>query len=468
MGFLRDVLDTVKSINLVGAVNDFKSPRYSSIAKRSSEGTLQFPTLVSRSNDIDTLQIITKALERQYSSFTQIVLTMNPVLNLDKDLDAIGYLRKFHQNTDIKTDRHDIINTAFDSSIIENFNYYTDDKTNISIFAITCEGSTGLISKLNKEQLESVLDYVVMETLNNKFIPKNALYNFKDPEMSAYFNSVLTEDLDEKRFEYSKQQDKLRRDTETKQFNARMDLDEKKFNLQINSNRPKLKDMDIKLNEKVLTDNDVKKSNELVPTTLHIRVHVTNNEGTNQGFQDFIIGIKTTMHPINSDEMITNLINGCNNNNKFFDFIKWTTGEISFFKDFLLNIKEIKDDVVNRSKGSSPWWIVLKRKRLMAKIKNNLFLPGQILPNSTIVISAQEAEFIKTNYHFDLMNPVFINKIMDTYFLLGFVIVDNSTQIAHFIFDGQSAFQSVTFNGLERENSAKTDTKEILKLMNKM
>jgi len=174
------------------------------------------------------------------------------------------------------------------------------------------------------------------------------------------------------------------------------------------------------------------------------------------------------MHPINSDEMITNLINGCNNDNKFFNFIKWTTGETEFFKDFLFNIKEIKDDVVSRSQGASPWWITLKRKKLMAKMKDRLFLPNKILPNTTIVVSAQEVEFIKTHYGFDLMNPMFVDKIMETYFLLGFVVVDSSTQIAHFLFDGQKSYQSVTFNGLERENSAKTDTKEILKLMNKM
>jgi len=438
MGLLRDVLDTIKAINVVGTAEEyFKSKKYSSISKRSAEGTLQFPVLVSRSMDIDTLQTISKALEREYSSFTQIVLTMSPMLNLDSDIDAAGYLKKFHQNLDIKTDRNDLTNSAVDAHIIENYNCFVSETGNMHILAITCEGSTTKVLKCNNEQLMSILDYVVMESVNSKFNPRNNLYVFKDPEVSARHNQIITENLD--------------KDTPSKYQSI-----------------AKPKDNDVKMNEKVLLDNDVKKSNELVPTTLHIRVNVIDNDGLNHGYQDFIIGVKTTMHPINSDEMITNLINGCNNDNKFFNFIKWTTGETEFFKDFLFNIKEIKDDVVSRSQGASPWWITLKRKKLMAKMKDRLFLPNKILPNTTIVVSAQEVEFIKTHYGFDLMNPMFVDKIMETYFLLGFVVVDSSTQIAHFLFDGQKSYQSVTFNGLERENSAKTDTKEILKLMNKM
>jgi hypothetical protein len=233
-------------------------------------------------------------------------------------------------------------------------------------------------------------------------------------------------------------------------------------------NKPKLKDLDVKMADNVLKDNDVKKSNELVPTTLHIRVKTVNNKGEDVGFLDFIIGVKATMHPIKSDEMVVNMIAACKNNNKFFDFIRWTTGEISFFKDFLFNIKELKDDVMNRSAGASSWWLTLKRRKALAKIKSNLVIPQQILPNATIVMSMEEVEFIKSEYGYDLMNTTFVDKIMQTYFLLGFVVVDNSTQIAHFMFDGQQNYQSVTFSGLERENSGdERKFKEMLKVINR-
>jgi hypothetical protein len=82
----------------------------------------------------------------------------------------------------------------------------------------------------------------------------------------------------------------------------------------------------------------------------------------------------------------------------------------------------------------------------------------------------QEVEYIKTNFGFDLMDTSLVDKIMCTYFLLGFVIVDNSTQIAHFMFDGQKNFQSTTLAGLERENSGKSSdlNKELVKIINKI
>jgi len=149
----------------------------------------------------------------------------------------------------------------------------------------------------------------------------------------------------------------------------------------------------------ILRDNDVRKANELVPTTLHLKtVMMSSSTGSaeNVGTIDFIIGVKATMHPIGSDEMVTNLINGCKTNSKFFNMIRWTSGEISFFKDFVFNIGAIKDDVFNRSSGASPWWITLKRRRSLAKMKTRMLLPKEILPNASIVISMAEVETIRT------------------------------------------------------------------------
>jgi hypothetical protein len=173
------------------------------------------------------------------------------------------------------------------------------------------------------------------------------------------------------------------------------------------------------------------------------------------------------MHPVTSEEMVTNVVGACKNNSKIFNFIRWTTGEISFFKDFLLNMQEIKDDVFNRSSGSSAWWITLKRRRALAKIKNLTFTPGHLLPNATLVMSIDETEFIKSEYGFDLMDTSFADKVMKQYFLLSLVIVDNSSMIAHFLFDGQTSYQTYTFGALEKENTGKTDIKEVMKIINR-
>lgn len=435
MGIMRDILDAIRdvasAVNGGSTVEDvFKQRKYSSLAKRSQEGILQFPVLVSKSLDIDTLQMITKALERQYASFVQISMTMSPGLDLIKDKDAYGYIHKFHQNSDVRTDRHDFRNAMIDA--LESYSMYADESKEVFMLATITEGTSNRVIAANKDALHSVLEDVRTDILNNKFIPRS-IYQFNNSNLSAYHNTIVTE--------------------ETK--NDRQ--------------RPNNND-NIDLPREILKDNDVRKANELVPTTLHVRTMLVNQEGETQGHMDFIIGVKATMHPIDSGEMVTNLLDGVRGKGKFFNAIRWTTGETTFFKDFLFNISEIKNDVSNRSAGASPWWIALKRRRSLAKVKDRLRLPKQILPNATIVVSMEEVEFIKSEYGYDLMTPGFVDKIMEKYFLLGFVIVDNSTQICHFLFDGSQNFQSVTFSGLEHENRGKNgvDFKDVMKLIQRI
>ena len=443
MGIFSEIIDAVKSAGIEDELKTrLDTKRYSSISKRASEGTLQFPALVTRALDVDTMQIISKALERNYATFVQVALTMSSVMHTNEDKDAAEYLKKFHQNTGMKFDRFDMGN-MLDSSILDSYNVFEND--NMVVLAAIYEGATNKVVATNKEQLIDLMEDLRTDILNHKYTPKiESVYNFSDPELSKKYNARFN-----KAFEAS--DDSLARD---------------KFRHQVHQDM--LKQQKDTLPANILKDNDVKKSNELIATTLHIRLKLVNGDGMDAGFLDFIIGVKCTMHPIKSEEMITNMVSACKNNNKAFNFLRWTTGEISFFKDFLFNIKEVKDDVVNRSKGASPWWITLKRRKALSKIKDSMFTKNRILPNATIVLSIEEVEMIKNEYGYDIFNPIFTNKIMETFYLLGLVIVDTSSQMAHFLFDGHTDFQTVSFSGLEKENTnSERKFKEMLKVINR-
>jgi hypothetical protein len=77
----------------------------------------------------------------------------------------------------------------------------------------------------------------------------------------------------------------------------------------------------------------------------------------------------------------------------------------------------------------------------------------QILPNATILITQEECDFIKNTYGFDLMNPGFVEKIMKKFFLLCFIVTDDALEVAHFKYDGQKSYQTISYAGLEKENS---------------
>lgn len=213
-----------------------------------------------------------------------------------------------------------------------------------------------------------------------------------------------------------------------------------------------------------MTDSECKKANELVPTTLAVSLNVKEH-GNFGGTVNFVIGIKTILHPVTSDEMIRNLVLGCKNSSKFFKFLKWTTGEIKFFKDFLLNVTDIRTDVLNTmSNRESGWWTALKRRRQISDLKRRF---GQgLMPNAAITLSMDEVQLIRSNYGYDLTDPKLVTKIMSDYFLLSFIIVDPSQELAMFLFDGETHFQTMSFAGLERENNNKNDFKEIYKLIN--
>ena len=174
------------------------------------------------------------------------------------------------------------------------------------------------------------------------------------------------------------------------------------------------------------------------------------------------------MHPVNSNEIVSNLLDGYKSGNKFFNFIRWTTGEIAFLKDLVFNINEIKDDVAKKySKTNSHWWTTLKRRKALAKARN-MFSGGKknILPNASIVCSMEEIAEIKDVYGVDLMDVKNIKKLIDRYFLLGFAIVDDSQELCYFIFDGENNYQAISYKGLEKENNSKNDFKDIYKMIN--
>lgn len=586
MTILKDISDTLKDAVEIAKEMDIKLNKQTSIAKLSSAATLQFPIISSRSINVDTTQTVVKALERQYAIFVQMVISMNPYLDLEKDRNLQGYLKNIHQN-----------NVGIIDLKESAMSLYSDDFGRTLLFSLN-EGCNGQVLASNREQMFNPEEYLNNKILNNLYASKeinleNAMLNLdyyykknpeiltekykptkegikqiakgirktlriregkfkpldddddlydddgnfslekamdplpdfakeannkaknsrmnkgnsnvkpEDPNSSYHQNNDYDEEdpstknesgqLKKKQFahqkmmdrhqmrmdiaknELSKQEFKFQQEKEkaAKERQERMDdhkikmdeaeklMNEKKFKHELQKTKW---DYQSKTVVK-LSDNDVKKCNELVPTTLSLTLQV--KDGSNfGGVSNFVIGVKGLLHPVNSDDMISNLLSGYKSGNKFFNFLRWTSGEIKFIKDLILNMDNIREDVVKKhAKNGSGWWSALKRRRNVAALRR-IKGSGRILPNTTIVCSINEIDELKEAYGVDLMNPTAIKKIMKTFFLLGFVVVDDSQELCHFIFDGENNYQVVSFNGLEKENNSKNDFKDIYKLIN--
>ena len=217
----------------------------------------------------------------------------------------------------------------------------------------------------------------------------------------------------------------------------------------------------------ILRDNDVKKANELIPTTMHLKTYFKTENGEMQAV-DYMIGVKAVVHPVKSESVVENLVRGTKRGKFFANAMKLTTGEISFFKDFVFAINRTKDDIKIKYKDNK-WWNSLIRRKTYGKLAQLFNSSKAVVPNTTIVITMDEAEKIKLEYGIDLLKSRYVNDLMNQYFLLGFVIVDSSIEVAHFMFDGQQSFQQYSFAALERENgnSAK-EVKNIMQVLGKM
>lgn len=460
--FLRDAKNIVKDVGF--KVNDMKGL---SIAKQSSASTLQFPVITSKSINIDTASNIVKALERQYAVFVQLTIQLNPVINWDKD-DIGSFVNKIHQNNPTPVD------------VIEScINVYSDEALGLRMIMSLNEGCNAQVLRSNKSQLIVIEDHLNQTKLNDIYKPTQITLEQANASLD-YF--MLTEAKEKPKATDTKKGDKPRtsitndepvtghnnggnkhrelnilkgesekREREAEKAKLRLDID--KANAEYRSKAV------VKL-----SDTDVKKCNELVPTTLSVTLQQI--KGDNMGGNiTFVLGIKGIMHPVTSEEMVSNMLDGYKDGNKFFNFLRWTSGEISFLKDLVFNVDGIKEDVIKKHNKGSHWWTTLKRNKTLARIKN-LYGKNRILPNATIVCSMEEVMEIKDTYNVDLMDPKHIKRIMDRYFLLGFVIVDESQEICYFLFDGENNYTTLSFSGLERENNSKNDFKDIYKMIN--
>lgn len=432
MGILNDISEVVKSVSTIIRTNSGAMKKNNdSLAKKAKEGILQFPAICSNSLDIDTLSMTSKALERNYATFAQIVYTMNCVAQVDEIKGVGDFINKFHTNIG-NTGTIDVLNLALKEALED---YSQTELDEMVLETILCKGSTNTIIHENSINLKEYMSGFNLDVLNDLFIPADIRKEIIEENMAYNKN-------------YRKYGDIL--------LEAEGEKEEKNPNLN-----------KIVIPSKVLDNSELKKANELVPTTLTLRINFMDKNGNLAGERTFNIGVKVTLHPASSEEIINNLCSA--RDTGFFKFIRWTTGELSLVKDVLLNLNEIKLDVVNKTAGKSGWFSTFKRLKAKSTILSKFSKGAKgFHPLGTIIISMDEAEIIKNKSGLDLTRVSDVKKVMDKFMLLGFVILDPATQTAMFIFDDSPDFEMQPFSGLKREgNGSNTDMKELLKVMNR-
>ena len=441
MGILEEMMDAAKSIGSVAKLGTAAifSPRTRSISAKAMDGTCVFPMIVDAETiDLDDALIVARAWERTCASFVLTTLTMSPFLRVEdgKIPSAAEYVKKFHVN---------FMSQAGYGNSYAGLNLESFDKEcerlgiNYQVLESTALVAAvkiyqGIQSTLAERQLAMenyvVEDYLDHTILNNLSIAPMPMLEGKNHKRN---HNAYSGDNESKG-----QKDSL--DSNIRLFNDRRTFDHR-------------------------IDAEYKKANDLVPTLLHMRIYPLTDKTTSGGEAfDFVLGIKCQLHPVTTQQMVTEIARGMKHNDTLFHFIKWTTGETKFFRDFLFAVDQQKADAYQSVRGDNVALIVAsKRRKNIAKVWNR-FDDNPLTPILSILVSNEDMDILRDEFGYDIEKmPTLIHTLMRNFYLLGFMQVNNTSERVDILIDGQQQPQTYLLSTLEKETT--TDDKKFKEVM---
>jgi hypothetical protein len=215
----------------------------------------------------------------------------------------------------------------------------------------------------------------------------------------------------------------------------------------------------------IISDLDIKKSNELMPTVLEIDIQYMS--GDTFKTTTLLLGIKCVAHDIATSEMTYFVAKSVKEERLIFRLIQWSTGEIKFWKDLVFTLDRIKSEVSATGK-SSRWWSYLRSRGKMNKFRAMLGV-SKFIPNATMVLSMQEVEMMKNKDGVDIFKNVLnAAKLCNIFFLLGLVILDDIAEVAYIFDDEAKTWNFYSYQALEKERkSGDKDLKSLISLINR-
>ena len=474
---IRDILDVISDVKDADELDGFHNKNsFSSIAKASNNLTLVFPVIVSKGLTIDSAAMVTKAIERKCVMMLQMLFSAINITNSDN---AMEYIKQFHTNMKMDdTITSDSIISAMDDLVLSKEGAVSeyllhDPKTKRLIENDMKNINYVLPDSINECGLD---EYTIINRMGNNIIINEA----KKGKGTRNNNNVFLYSDQSNHSDNSNNNNGSFRDNLNSNNNNGSLRDNYYSNNRVNNttinyadhgngNNGGLSSKDrINLLRYQLLDNDVKKSNELVPTTMMI--NFVSKEGDKPINTQAVIGVKAKMYPVDQMDIVNRLAIKNKDRNRLIEFVRSTTREISFVRDFLFCIDKCKMDALSTSsKGSSSkLWKLLERRALKSKIRRGLGQVNDASAITTLVITQEEVEYLKKTEHMDLANPNIVRPIMESLNFMAVCIVDEASEKASFIFDtGDDIYETLPFSSLERENND-TNYKKILNLMGKI
>jgi hypothetical protein len=501
--------------NAIQRVKDFfkgnndKGSNYlgGSISQYSKNLIMTFPVLCDNSLTPDTASMICKANERNVTTMLQLLFT---AMNIEAN-NGMKVLSQVHNNIKTNMDVYEVMDKMDDIAA------GLEKAGNLVKTFESVETSKGFMSE--KEAIREMTFELKNKTYNKSFpvesLSEKSLNRFTITR--GYNNIIIKEDNDnQKRYNYDPEKENINAkiynilydeyekghgwkiDTKnyydylhspefTNKINfviSQLNLDTvvsdkqrkeiqeeiiKMFEEDLERKNLKLKNFEMEKDNIVkLVDTDVKKANELQPTVLQINYSERKENGDVE-LRTFLAGVKSRLVAVSSSDMIDRLIAKNRTKINFLNFIRATTGEIGFFKDFLFAVDQAKLDSKNAVKKgeAAQIWNCLAA-RAAKNNKNKLKKLGNDASAITVIAVSQETvNYMKSVHKFDLEKMSNTKMICDAYNLMGIIIADESIEVVKSYYVGNNGYEQIAYSFLEKENK-NSDYKKVVNLMSQM
>lgn len=463
MGPLKKVLslmdldfDELKR-GITGTINGSSSTGFkmnSNIAKEAKGLTAVFPVLVSESVSVEQAQMIAKAAERKYVTMFQMLFAASQITDAKS---AQSYLKKFHNNI---TSSLDLSDMTVDDVI--DFANKLDEEVQ----------TTALTNARITEATKAVLEDLAFNENYTKVLAENlnpvSLNNYKVKTVFGDYKATQVSEANDDYYTVEDRSDSTewegRDDNNGNVYKQRTNTTTRRTPITARDRAATLKDKNATLKDKAdiiskqIITTDIKKANEATPSLMIINF-VTQADGRdNEIVNTAVIGVKCVIHYVPSSEMMNRMVLKNTDRRGLLNFIRATTGEIQFFRDFLFAIDRAKIDAVAKtSKGSnSRIWKMLEIRANRAKMNATARADNAACAAITmLVLSKAEVDIIKQSYRLDLSKASNMLSVMKGYNFIGVAVIDEVNEKVDFLYDdGTKNFETISFMSLEREQGA--------------
>ena len=494
--FFNDILKQYSDV-ATKAANSIASKKNSnylggSISKYTKNLVLSFPVLCDNTLSISTIQMISKATEKNIVSMLKMLLSAKSIngddgreilsrihMNIDADIeDIIDAIDRYCEESGVEGIASDAecrdairemvyqLRTPQKSFPAESLN-----ETSINDYYVRNFNGKYKVIKEDEASYKQAMDNTDMYYYNNRDGSKTPLDLEKNERERRKDERESRKDERESRKDtYQRQRDEINDKREAKRDKYQRERDIKKDKYQ--SDRDAEKDRNDRNNffTRQVLDTDFKKANELQPTLLVVNFNSVGADGnTVIERKSFIAGVKCRMMGTDAMDIVERLVSKNKTKLSFKNLLRATTGEISFARDFLLAINQQKLNAKNAAKkgNAARMWNVLEKRATANRYNEIRKKSNDASSITTLVVNAETVNYMISAYKFDLNNPKNAKLIMDSYNFLSIVIADDANEYARFIYDGDKEYQEVAYAGLSKQASDKNAYKDMVNLINR-